>query len=361
MPNQDVTASWEAFCDTLKTAGKELTNPAVPTDPQTQAEGLRYLSRMARAALEWYVEFNDPEFPVLYQPAHETIKLGADNPDNLYQKAVIDGRFDYIVRGERGSIDYISFATSKGSYAENFTQTETGFLDSNTIDINQDGTFEIVLSSREQPGNWLPMDEASESLLIRQTYLDRSQEIAANISIQRADTTAVPTPLSVDTISANFEKAMAFYRNTIGLFSRWSQQIRENPNSLPLWDQSFCQAVGGDPNILYYHGHFRLQSDEIMVITLPSVPNCQTWNLQVDNYWMESLDYRYEKISINKHTAAVDADGSVTIHVSRENSGHANYLSTAGHTEGTLCFRWVGCPDPVNPTTQVVKRGNLHR
>ena len=98
-----------------------------------------------------------------------------------------------------------------------------------------------------------------------------------------------------------------------------------------------------------------------MVITLPSVPNCQTWNLQVDNYWMESLDYRYEKISINKHTAAVDADGSVTIHVSRENSGHANYLSTAGHTEGTLCFRWVGCPDPVNPTTQVVKRGNLHR
>ena len=52
MPNQDVTASWEAFCDTLKTAGKELTDPAVPTDPQTQAEGLRYLSRMARAALE---------------------------------------------------------------------------------------------------------------------------------------------------------------------------------------------------------------------------------------------------------------------------------------------------------------------
>ena len=97
---------------------------------------------------------------MLYQPAHETIKLGADNPDNLYQKAVIDGRFDYGVRGERGSIDYISFATSKGSYAENFTQIETGFLDSNTIDINGDGTFKIVLSSREQPGNWLPMDEA---------------------------------------------------------------------------------------------------------------------------------------------------------------------------------------------------------
>ena len=34
--------------------------------------GLRYLSRIARAAPEWYVEFNDPEFPELYKPSHET-------------------------------------------------------------------------------------------------------------------------------------------------------------------------------------------------------------------------------------------------------------------------------------------------
>ena len=52
----------------------------------------------------------------------------------------------------------------------------------------------------------------------------------------------------------------------------------------------------------------------IMVVTLPSVPDCQTWNLQVDNYWMESLDYRYHKISINRHTASVNADGSVDAH-----------------------------------------------
>ena len=95
MAANDMAAKWDAFCDTLKAAGQELTNDHVPQDEQSQAEGLRYLSRMARAALEWYVEFNDAAFPVLYQPAHETIKLGADNPDNIYQKAVIDGRFDY--------------------------------------------------------------------------------------------------------------------------------------------------------------------------------------------------------------------------------------------------------------------------
>ena len=46
---------WEAFCDTLKQAGELLTADGVPQDEQTQAEGLRYLSRIARAALEWYV------------------------------------------------------------------------------------------------------------------------------------------------------------------------------------------------------------------------------------------------------------------------------------------------------------------
>ena len=66
-----------------------------------------------------------------------------------------------------------------------------------------------------------------------------------------------------------------------------------------------------------------------MVVTLPSVPDCQTWNLQVDNYWMESLDYRYHKISINRHTASVNADGSVDIHIALKDTGHANWLAPA--------------------------------
>ena len=359
MATNDMAAKWDAFCDTLKVAGQELTQDHVPQDEQTQAEGLRYLSRMARAALEWYVEFNDAAFPVLYQPAHETIKLGADNPDNVYQKAVIDGHFDYRLTGRRGSIDYISFATSKGSYAENFKQIETGFLDSNTLDIDADGHFEIILSARTQSGNWLPMDTESESLLIRQTFLDRSIEVPADLQIQRLDPSATPEPLSSEKITANFDKAMAFYRNTIGLFSQWSEEIRNNPNRLLLWDQAFCQAVGGDPNIIYYHGHFRLHTDEVMVVKLASIPRCQTWNLQVDNYWMESLDFRYHRISINKETATVNEDGSVVILISPSPLNAANVLTTAGHSEGTLCFRWVGTNDPIHPTVKVVDQSEV--
>jgi hypothetical protein len=353
-------AKWAEFCDALKAAGALLGEDGVPQDEQTQAEGLRYLSRIARAALEWYVEFNDPEFPELYKPSHETIKIGADNPDNIYEKAVIDGRYDYLLTGHRGTVDYISMATSKGSYAENFKQIETGFLDSNALATADDGSFQIVLSRNEHEGNWLPIDKDSESLLIRQTFLDRATESPALFQIRRRDSGATPEPLNLTTATANFDKAIAFYQNTLGLFARWSQQIIENPNTLPLWDQSFCQSVGGDPNILYYHGHFKLKAGQAFRIRLERVPKCQTWNLQVDNYWMESLDYRYQRISLNKHGAAVNTDGSVTLIVTPANLDTVNTLSTAGHTEGTLCFRWVGTDDPVHPQVDIVNLSELH-
>ena len=347
-------AAWHGFCDALREAGDLLATPGVPRDPQTQAEGARYLSRMARAALEWYVEFNDPAFPVLYRPAHETIKLGADNPDNLYQKAVIDGRYDYRLVGTRGTVDYLSMATSQGSYAENLTQIETGFLDGSTLSVDPDGRFEVVMSQRKRPGNWLCVTPDSESLLIRQTFRHRDREEPAAIHIERLDTGATPQPLDLATAAAQFEKATAFFKNTTRMFSDWSHRIAERPNSLPLWDQDFCQSVGGDPNILYYHGHFKLSMDEAMVITLTHVPVCKTWNIQVDNFWMESLDYRYHRISLNQAQAEVNADGSVTLVLSRSDPGCPNWLSTAGHTEGTLCFRCVGAKEAVNPQVQVV-------
>lgn len=347
-------AAWHQFCDTLKGAGDLLTSPGVPQDEQTQADGLRYLSRMSRAALEWYVEFNDPAFPILYRPAHQTIKLGADNPDNLYQKAVIDGRHEYRLKGIRGSVDYISMATSRGSYAENFTQVETGFLDGNTLVIEADGSFEVIISQQQQSGNWLSVSEDSESLLIRQTYKHRELEVPAEITIERLDTDAAPAALDLMTAIAHFEKATAFYRNTTRMFADWSQKIAENPNTLPLWDQAFCQMVGGDPNILYYHGHFKLQADEAMVIRLPKVPRCQTWNIQVDNYWMESLDYRYHRISLNQAQAEINDNGSVTLVLCAARPASANWITTAGHEEGTLCFRWVGAEEQVDPEISVV-------
>ena len=96
--------AWEEFCDTLKAAGAALRFPGAPLDPFDQAEGYRYLSRLARAGLEGFVEDADPRAPVLRRTAHETIKLGADNPDNHYFSACICGAYEYRIRGNRGTV-----------------------------------------------------------------------------------------------------------------------------------------------------------------------------------------------------------------------------------------------------------------
>ena len=83
--------AWVEFCDNLKTAGAALVYPGAPQDPAQQAEGVRYLSRLTRAALEAFVEYGDPKYPIFRRIVHETIKMGADNPDNHYLNAQISG------------------------------------------------------------------------------------------------------------------------------------------------------------------------------------------------------------------------------------------------------------------------------
>ncbi len=96
--------AWEEFCDTLKAAGASLRFPGTPQDPFSQAEGYRYLSRLARAGLEGFVEDADPRAPVLKRVVHETVKMGADNPDNHYQNAAISGACEYRITGNRGTV-----------------------------------------------------------------------------------------------------------------------------------------------------------------------------------------------------------------------------------------------------------------
>ena len=72
---------------------------------------------------------------------------------------------------------------------------------------------------------------------------------------------------------------------------------------------------------------------------------------------MESLDYRYHRIHVNSRTAVLRSDGSFRLVVAHRDPGVPNWLETAGHEFGTMCFRWVR-PEPAGaapePRTRVV-------
>jgi hypothetical protein len=359
--SDDPSRAWAAFCDALKQAGAQVLRPEAPSAPLDRAEGYRYLTRLLRIGLEMHLEFADPDFPAFFAPSHETGKIGADNPDNLYLMARLNGRHDYVIRGERGTVPYLSFGTQKGGYESNGRMEQSGFVDASTLAIDADGRFEIVLAQARRPGNWLRLEPETNAVIVRQTFLDRRHEQPARLTIARLAADARPEPLTPARLTTGLTNAARFVEGTARLFADWAAGYQAHANQLPPANQALCQAVGGDPNIYYYHSYWRLAPDEALVIHLARIPECRFWNLQVNNYWMESLDYRHHRIHHNGHSARRDADGGVTLVLAHRNPGHANWLETAGHDCGTLCLRWVGAKEHVHPTTRVVKLEDFRR
>ena len=174
---------WDEFCDLLKEAGKVVLRPENPTDPMNRALGYRFLSHLLRSGLESAMDYANPQFPAFFRLADETKKLLNDNPDNYYQNCVIDGRFDYRITGVKGTTPWFSIG-SKGSALDAARMVDTGNIDSTQMSFAADGSFEIIASAEEKPGNWLPLKPTSRMLIVRQTFGDRRKERAADLRIE---------------------------------------------------------------------------------------------------------------------------------------------------------------------------------
>ncbi len=352
--------AWEEFCDALKDAGKILQSEKAPQDPFNQAEGYRYLTRLLRGGLESYLEFSDPLFPELRCGAHETIKLGADNPDNRYESAPIDPTYDYRITGTRNTVDYLGISTTINKYGSGGTMEVTGHIDHRDMEIAEDGTLEIIVSRTERPGNWLPMGESSNSILVRQTFQDRVNEQRAEWRIDRIGASEErPQPLTPEKLQRALVGATLWVQGAATMLENWAESFLPTLNELPPADQAYCQSIGGDPNIFYFHSAWQLAEDEVMVIEAPEIPECQTWNFQLDNWWMESLDYRHHTIHVNKHTAHYEPDGGVRVVISHTDPGVPNWIETAGHSIGTMCWRWIGADRHPLLQTRVIKLSEL--
>ena len=353
--------SWNEFCDALKAAGAALSFPGAPRDPFNQAEGYRYLSRLARASLMAFIEHADPKAPVLHRVVNETTKLGADNPDNFYQTAALDGNYDYKITGRRNTIAYLSFGTQAGNYGQGGGLPPTGYIESHQIKMDEDGCFELVLSCNPQDRNWLPMKPETGALVVRQTFLDRDREVPADLTIERIncpEDERRASHLTAKALDEGLKNAAALAAGAPLLFAKWARDFQKHSNELPQFDPEVSLAAGGDPNITYYHSHWAIARDEALVIEV-TPPECEYWNFQLNNYWMESLDYRHFTIHANKHLAHYEEDGSVRLIVAHENPGRPNWIETAGHTSGTMCFRWVRAEEHPQPRTRVVKLSSL--
>ena len=205
------------------------------------------------------------------------------------------------------------------------------------------------------------MTAETGTLVVRQTFLDRERERPAELRIERIDCPAHerrPAPLTPGQLDGGLSKAGALVAGAPLLFAKWARDFQKHSNALPMFDPELSLAAGGDPNITYYHSHWAIAEGEALLIEVMP-PECEYWNFQLNNYWMESLDYRHHRIHTNKHLARYEEDDSIRLIVAHEDPGRPNWMETAGHTSGTMCFRWVRASERPQPRTRLVKLSSL--
>lgn len=346
--------AWRNFCAELASLGDLILDPSNPASPIDRAEGYRYLTRLLRLGLEQHIEARDTSFPFFYQLSHTTAKIGADNPDNVYWNARISGQNDYRITVKRGTMAYLSILANAFRYQEDGSNVATGKLIDSDIEWGPDGIAEIIASCTPQPKNWLRLEPDANMIIVRQSYLDRTKENPGEFRIERIGGPAKPQPLGPAALMAGLRETTAFVRGIVSTFLDWSKLFQKHPNIFPEIDQQMFQRGGGATDIYYAHAYWKLEPDEAWVIEV-TPPECYYWNFQVDNWWMESLDYRFLNVTLNKTTARLEPDGRLIMVVAAEDPGFGNWLDTAGHSEGTALLRWAGASDYPLPSARVVK------
>jgi hypothetical protein len=357
--------AWREFCDLLAAAGETVLAAGNPDDPLDRAEGYRMLTRLLRGALEGTLEYGDPTHPVLVHACHETIKIVGENPDNHYLGAKLDGRYDYRIWGTRGEARWISFnlfsAGGFGGGGPGVGET----LHEEQMHVEPDGSFELVISPREHPGNWLRSELDTRSLAIRQTFLDKDRQQRAELHIERidADGSAVaagaPEPLTAEHLYLSLLYAGFYVKGVADIGSQWATRQAQWPNVFTDEAEGPETDKFKDPQIIWHQAYFDLAEDEALVVEVMP-PACEYWMIALHNHWMETLDYVHHRATLNSRSTQLEPDGSVRWIVAHRDPGLPNWLDTAGHRRGTVGVRWVG-PDVVDvlPSTRVVPLASL--
>jgi hypothetical protein len=223
------------------------------------------------------------------------------------------------------------------------------------IQYEPDGSFEIIVSEKEQPGNWLRLASDTSQVLLRQTFLHKESEKPVQVSIECLDSDGPPEPLDPASVPGLLMGSAMYAIGCAAWFADWVAGMRDlaPANSFHLPSAEHHRLVGGDPNIRLWLGTWELADDEALVIELKP-PKCHYWNFQLGNIWAESLDYEFRRVHINSGQARTREDGSVELVVAHRDPGHPNWLDTAGHDHGTMGVRWVRADSHPEPRCRVV-------
>jgi hypothetical protein len=335
-------------------------------------EGFRYVTELLSEASELLIE-GDPERPRFSSIVSPARKFLGDNPDSLYQQAVIRGDRSYRITGRHDGQDYISFTIHGPDPGGGINGPVLADRNDRDFTVDADGRYEIILSPEPHDGNWIELTPDARMVIVRNYFLRQhsvqtDHEVAVKIAIEPLDDVGPPPPLDDPTLAQRLRDANAFLRaTTIGMRVFGAPPaiavpfVSDEPNTVgtPWCFRNAEVDAAGAVDIFYSSGSFDLGPDDALVMegTLPDgvFTNVMLWNVH-----MQTLEYRHRRCSLNAVQIETEGDGRYRIVISERDAGVANWLDTGGHRQGTIFWRFL-LPEqqPETPRCRVVPVDSL--
>jgi len=340
---------WSEFCDELKKSGSAIEFYSPDDNELDLAEGYRYLSRMLRLSLLSELEHYDPERPVIWQSETPTRKFGGNNPDELYFDAFIDGAKSYRISGQRGTTPLIEMTVYEGRLRSGERGKHVAHLTEQNLQVAEDGSFQVFLSPEPHEGNWIRTTPKTNFLYIRQYRFDWDKDQPADLKIEPLHSVGPPEYLTLEHLR---ERLMATARSVEYNASFWPKLTKVG--AILGKNRIFDPIIPGGDNAelesedvtlpqghILQPGYFDLREDEALVIRFIPPKGLAYWGFCLLNRWYENLDYRYFNVHTNNYRASAGENGEVKLIVSQKDPGLSNWITTAGHRQGTMLFRWT--------------------
>jgi hypothetical protein len=346
----------------------------------------------------------DADFPYIQHHPSLVSKYTIENPDCSYLYAPIKPNAFYRLTGKaadsshwrgvrnqsatRLAPNYVILEAhtvapgDSGSVRENIdgTKATIGKLDSREMQVDPDGTFEILLGpdrpqgytgnfiattakkgTTVQRGDVLTEDKHAYRLYIRELFADWQREVPLDdLRIERVGFEGqYPKVRTAKDTAAQLRQLGLLIRNHMKYWTAlYAQPLdpslllpQQKTRSLPINNlfkprANTTKAGGGQSTNAMTGGIFELQDDQALVIEFAVAAEPDQMGFQLANFWGESYDYANRVTSLN-HIQSY-RDGAYRYVVSARDPGIQNWLDTAGYDSGymTVRFTYSSMPTP---------------